>query len=105
MKQTPEQIEAERKARDYRVANAWQELALNPAWKTVWEEDLQRTFPPLAPRFRADEQWNPVPAAKRDGNGEDTAHIARRMGIALASIDEEKTRQTEAVAEFQGALP
>jgi broad specificity phosphatase PhoE len=103
---TAKEIELQRRERERRIKGAYESLAMNPAFKIVWEEDLQRKFPPLAERFRSDEAWSPIPAAKRDGNGEVIAHIARRMGHALAAAeDEAPEKPTEAATEFQGVEP
>lgn len=103
---SPEQQAAEqRRKQKARIEHAWQELALNPHFLTVWEEDLQKKFPPAGPSFRADDQWNPIPAAKRDGNREVIAHVARAIGIARHLMDGGEPAPTEASVEFQGDAP
>lgn len=104
---SPEQQAAEqrRKQRQDRIHNAWQALVLNPHFQTVWTEDLQAKFPPAGPSFRADDQWNPIPAAKRDGNREVVAHIAKALGIAQHLMDGGEPAPTEANVEFQGEAP
>lgn len=85
------------------VMSAWLKLAKSKEWQTVWEHDLQRKFNPLKNSFSSSDQWNPVPAAIREGNKEVIAHIGRRLGIALAiSAEEQIQRPKTAKAEFQG---
>lgn len=101
-KLSSEEIAKLRREREQRIAYAWQKLAESEAFNIVFKEDLQIAFPPLSEGFKADESWNPIPAAKRDGNRQVIAHIARRLGIANATLDEEPEKPREAVAEFQG---
>lgn len=104
---SPEQqaVEQRRKQRQDRIDNAWQALALNPHFQTVWVEDLQREFKPGVQVFRSDDQWNPIPAAKRDGNRQVINHIALRLGIAKHLMDGGEPAPTEAEVEFQGEAP
>jgi len=102
MKLSPEDVAKLKKEREQRVAYAWQKLAESEAFDIILKEDLQMAFPPLEASFRADEQWNPIPAAKRDGNREVIAHIAKRLGFANATLDEAPQKSREAVADFQG---
>lgn len=102
MKPTAEDIAKLKREREQRVAYAWQKLAESESFNIIFKEDLQLAFPPLGDGFKADESWNPIPAAKRDGNRQVIAHIARRLGIANAVLDEEPEKPREAVAEFQG---
>ena len=98
-----EEQEASRRAREAEVRNAWQALALNKDFLTIWEKDLQRKFPPLKASFRSDDGYNPIPAAMRDGEKAVIAHIAGKIGIATAMLEEEESpKPTEAVSEFQG---
>lgn len=102
MKLSAEDIAKLKREREQRIAYAWQKLAESESFGIIFKEDLQLAFPPLGEGFKASEQWNAIPAAKRDGNREVIAHIARRLGIANAALDEEPERPREAVAEFQG---
>lgn len=102
----PAEIERQRRNREEAVKIAWQRLATNPDFETVWTKDLQAKFPPLGASFRDDEGWNPIPAAKRDGQRSVISHIARRLGIAIAIEEEEyKEPPKEAESEFQGMKP
>lgn len=98
-----EEQEAIRRAREAEVRGAWIVLATNKDFLTIWNHDLQRAFPPLKASFRSDDGYNPIPAAMRDGEKSVIAHIAKKIGIATAMLDEEEvTKPTEAVVEFQG---
>lgn len=99
---TPEE---ERKARESRVKAAWAELALNPSFKTVLEEDLQLVFNSYRPRFKAGDEGNTHYAAIRDGEGNVLAYILKRVMrgvIALEQDDDSPARPTKARAEFKG---
>ena len=101
-KLSSEDIAKLKREREQRIALAWQKLAESESFDIIFKEDLQILFPPLGDGFKESEQWNAIPAAKRDGNRQVIAHIARRLGIANATLDEEPEKPREAVAEFQG---
>ena len=101
-----EEIEANRKNREAEIKTAWESLALNPAFKTVWEKDLQTKFNPLRTSFRVDDGYNTHAAALRDGEKVVIAHIAKKLAFGIAMLDEENiSKPTEADAEFQGTAP
>lgn len=101
-----EEIEANRKNREAEIKTAWESLALNPSFKTVWEKDLQSKFNPLRTSFRVDDGYNTHGAALRDGEKVVIAHIAKRLALGVAMLDEENiSKPTEAEAEFQGVKP
>ena len=103
---TPAEIEAHRRNREAEVKAAWEVLALNPSFLTAWNKDICPLFLVTGDHFRADDQWNPIAAAKRDGAGAVIKHIAKRLGIATARLDEEDiSKPSEAPAEFQGIQP
>jgi len=103
---TASEIEAHRKNREAEVKAAWEALALNPSFKTVWEKDLQSKFNPLRASFRADDGYNTHAAALRDGEKNVIAHIAKRLALGVAMLDEEDIcKPVEAQAEFQGMKP
>ena len=101
-----EEIEANRKNREAEIKTAWESLALNPSFKTVWEKDLQSKFNPLRASFRVDDGYNSKAAAMRDGEKVVIAHIAKKLALGVAMLDEENiSKPTDAEAEFQGAMP
>ncbi len=101
-----EEIVANRKNREAEIKTAWEALALNPAFRTVWEKDLQSKFNPLRASFRVDDGYNTHAAALRDGEKNVIAHIAKRLALGVAMLDEEDiSKPTEAEAEFQGIQP
>ena len=103
---TPAEIEGQRRNREAEVRAAWEVLALNPSFKTVWEKDLQSKFNPLKPSFRSDDAHNTHAAAIRDGEKNVIAHIAKRLALGVAMLDEDDTsKPSEAPAEFQGIQP
>jgi hypothetical protein len=103
---TPAEIESHRRNREAEVRAAWEVLALNPSFKTVWEKDLQSKFNPLKPSFRSSDGHNTHAAAIRDGEKIVIAHIAKRLALGVAMLDEEDiSKPAEAPAEFQGVQP
>lgn len=88
----------EKKAREDRVKHAWQALAQDKQFMDAFNLDLQVTFSPVAPSFQAGDQWNATAAAFRDGQKSVIAHMARRLGMATATLDEDATpKPTEAL--------
>lgn len=92
-----EETEARRKDRLARVNDAWAELSLSPAFKTVME-DAQIHFCMFKESFLPTDNFNPHAAAQRDGQKSVLAHFARRLarGVALTE-DETVSKPTSAL--------
>lgn len=89
---------AKRIDHEAKVKAAWADMALSPAFKTVFD-DLQIRFGFLAPSFTADNNYNPTAAAVRDGEKNVLRHIAKKLslGLAVAEDDNATDKQREAL--------
>jgi hypothetical protein len=85
---TAEQIEASRKARAAKVTDAWAELSMSSAFKTVLE-DAQIHFGMFIESFRQADGYNPHAAAQRDGQKAVLAFFALRVARGEALSENE----------------
>lgn len=93
-----EEQEGKRQNQQAAVRQAWQELALDPNFRLVFECDLQVHFNLHKASFDAGSDFNPYAAAQRDGQKQVISHIFRRIARAEDSLDDDSklTKPTQA---------
>lgn len=99
---TPEET---KRRRDARVRQAWADLALDPSFRTVFEEDLQLVFNIHHASFQGPD-YNTHAAAVRDGRKEVISYIFRRLAMGQQTLNaDEPAPPNESTLEFQGTSP
>lgn len=86
---SPEEAKAERERQERAILASWRFLATNKEFQIVFERDLQPMFRMFGASFLSEDGFNPHAAAKRDGNKEVLNYIAKRLGWAKASMDDD----------------
>lgn len=104
---TPEEKGAMRRDRDMRVRRAWADLAIDPSFRTIFEEDLQIRFNLHQPSFTPP-NFDAHEAALKDGQKAVISYIARKVAAGVAALEVDDTTpppQSQSQLEFQGTPP